>query len=159
MADLLWEGVEDLFDGETAGPLPDLRVPGATADGWQALLELVVERGWRHRYAEDGSAAPLPSARTALARRTAARWPELRVWPAEGLLAVFRFESEEDVDFDIDVREIRGQESLDALCGFLGAIGRRLRRPVLMAPEGGGAAPVLRFDPAADRVVRTDGRS
>ncbi|MDA2806736.1 hypothetical protein [Nocardiopsis suaedae] len=81
------------------------------------------------------------------------------MWPAEGLLAIFRFEDAEEVGSDIDVREIRGQESLDALCGFLGAIGRRLRRPVLMEPEGGGAAPVLCFDPAADRVVRTGGRS
>lgn len=79
------------------------------------------------------------------------------MWPAEGLLAVFRFEAGQDVDFDIDVREIRGQEELDALCGFLGAIGRRLGRPVLMEPEGGGSAPVLCFDTAADRVVRTAG--
>ena len=159
MADLLWEDVADLFDGETAGPLPDLRVPGAEAEGWQEVLDLVVERGWRHRYAEDGAASPLPTARAALARGRAARGPELRVWPAEGLLAVFRFEDEEDVDFDIDVREIRGQEELDVLCGFLGAIGRRLRRPVLMEPEGGGSAPVLCFDPAADRVVRPDSGS
>ena len=35
----------------------------------------------------------------------------------------------------------------------MGAIGRRLGKPVLMTPEGDSGYPVLGFDPAADRVV------
>ncbi|WP_412535356.1 hypothetical protein [Micromonospora zamorensis] len=39
-----------------------------------------------------------------------------------------------EIDFDIDLRELQGQERLDTLCGFLAAIGRRLGKPVLMVP-------------------------
>lgn len=39
------------------------------------------------------------------------------------------------------------------LCGFFTVIGRRLRQPVLMAPEGDYQHPVLGFDLEADRVV------
>jgi hypothetical protein len=55
--------------------------------------------------------------------------------------------------FDVDLRELQGQERLDAFCDFLRAIGRRLGKPVLMDPEGGYGHPVLGFDVEADRVV------
>ncbi|RSM77232.1 hypothetical protein DL991_21090 [Amycolatopsis sp. WAC 01375] len=49
---------------------------------------------------------------------------------------------------------LRGQAGVDTLCGFLAEIGRELRKPVLMTPEGGSQAhPVLGFDPTLDRVV------
>lgn len=70
------------------------------------------------------------------------------------MLAIFRFYAAEKIDFDVDLRELQGQERLDVLCGFLTAIGRRLGKPVLMDSEGGdGSRPVLGFDVAADRVV------
>jgi hypothetical protein len=46
-----------------------------------------------------------------------------------------------------------GQERLDAFCGFLRRIGRRLGKPVLMNPEGDCGHPVLGFDVETDRVV------
>ncbi|MFW5417772.1 hypothetical protein J0910_14265 [Nocardiopsis sp. CNT-189] len=151
MADLLWDDVKDLFDPRTTGSLPDLRVPDTAVSDWQALLDLVVERGWRHRYAEGGAAAPLPRAQAALSRPAGA---ELRVWPSGGVLAIFRFCAPEEIDFDVDLRELQGQERLDILCGFLAAIGRRLGKPVLMDPEGDRGRPVLGFDVRTDRVIR-----
>ncbi|SCE15032.1 hypothetical protein GA0115240_14076 [Streptomyces sp. DvalAA-14] len=70
------------------------------------------------------------------------------------MLAIFRFYAAEEIDFDLDLREIQGQERLDVLCGFLAAIGRRLGKAVLMDSEGGdGSRPALGFDIEADRVV------
>ncbi|WP_327308388.1 hypothetical protein OG730_37100 [Streptomyces sp. NBC_01298] len=42
-----------------------------------------------------------------------------------------------EVDFDVDICQLRGQERVDVLCGFLGAVGRRLRGPVVLVSEGG----------------------
>ncbi|ONI89975.1 hypothetical protein ALI22I_13720 [Saccharothrix sp. ALI-22-I] len=48
----------------------------------------------------------------------------------------------------------RGRHGVDTLCRFLEAIGRELRKPVLMTTEGGSRAhPVLGYDPVLDRVV------
>ncbi len=70
------------------------------------------------------------------------------------MLAIFRLTSAEEIDFDIDLRELQGQEGVDKLCGFLGEIGRKLGKPVLMTAEGGGREHVvLGFDPVLDRVV------
>jgi hypothetical protein len=58
--------------------------------------------------------------------------PDLRGWPAADVLAIFRIHADDEVDFDVDPRELQGQERLDVFCGFLREIGRRLGKPVLM---------------------------
>jgi hypothetical protein len=77
----------------------------------------------------------------------------LKVWPVPGVLAIFRPYDAEQVDFDVDLRELQGQQRLDVLCRFFTTIGRTLRKPVLMTPEGFGNDPVLGYDVVADRVV------
>ncbi|MCY9782847.1 hypothetical protein KIK06_02955 [Nocardiopsis sp. EMB25] len=160
MDGLLWEDVEDLFDAEVMGALPDVGVPDTSARDWQSLLDLVVERGWRHRYSEDSVVTAPPSAEAVLSRLAGSGRPELRVWPTDDVLAIFRFMSPEEIDFDVDLRELRGQERLDVFCDFLCAIGRRLGKPVLMGSEGGVDYdhPALGFDVTADRVVRMASR-
>lgn len=89
-----------------------------------------------------------------LSRPADAEQPHLEVRPTADVLAIFRFHAAEAIDFDVDLRELQGQERLDVFCRFLTAIGRRLGKPVLMDNEGGdGTCPVLGFDIAADRVV------
>jgi hypothetical protein len=148
---LLWDDVKDLFDPDRMGSLPDLWVPDTSVHDWQSLFELVVERGWGHRYTDDGAVVPLPPARTALSR---SGWSEPRVWPRDGVLATFRLYAPDEIDFDVDLRELQGQERLDILCHFITAIGRCLGKPVLMEPENSRGHPVLGFDVRADRVVR-----
>lgn len=153
MSDLLWDDVKGFFDPGLMGSLPDVRVPNASVADWQAVLDLVAERGWRCRYSEGERVLPVPRADVVLSRPAEAECPVLRVWPAADVLAIFRFHADDEVDFDVDLRELQGQERLDVFCGFLREIGRRLGKPVLMDPEGDSGCPVLGFDVEADRVV------
>ncbi|MGA5729075.1 hypothetical protein ACPCI1_10540 [Streptomyces seoulensis] len=153
MADLLWDDVRCFFDPNLMGSLPDVRVPDCSVEDWQAVLDLVEARGWKCQYSEGETVLPMPWAATVLSRPTDAECPNLRVWPADDVLAIFRFLDDETVDFDVDLRQLQGQERLDVLCGFLREIGRCLGKPVLMDPEGDYDHPVLGFDVAADRVV------
>lgn len=153
VADLLWDDVSCFFDAELMGPLPDVRVPGASVEDWQAVLDLVVEKGWRSQYSEGEVVLPVPRADAVLSRPADAECPELRVWPVAEVLAIFRFGSADEVDFDVDLRELQGQGRLDVFCGFFQEIGRRLAKPVLMDPEGSHGHPVLGFDVETDRVV------
>ncbi|MEU3231906.1 hypothetical protein ACIQFP_00140 [Nocardiopsis alba] len=154
MNDLLWDDVKDLFDPHVMGALPDLRVPDTSPRDWQALLDLVRESGWGHRYSEGSTVLPLPRARDVLTRPSDGECPELRVRPVVGVVAIFRFLDAGEIDFDVDLRELQGQERLNILCDFMAAIGRRLGRPVLMDPEGDRGRPVPGFDVRADRVIR-----
>ena len=149
----MWEEVKNFFDPGLMGSLPDLRVEGASVEDWQAVFDLVHTQGWAWEYAEGDTVLPLPPAADVLARPPGAECPSLRVWPDPGVLAIFRMYAAVEIDFDVDLRELQGQERLDLLCGFLAVIGRRLGKPVLMSPEGDYPHPVLGFDVAADRVV------
>ena len=158
-ADLRWDEVRSLFDPDLMGALPDLGVPGTSTHDWQLLLDLVTSSGWRSEYAEGQVVTPLPRAETILSRPTGAECPSLRVWPTPRMLVIFRFSSPTEIDFDVDLREIRGQEALDEFCGFVKTIGQRLGKPVLMDAEGGDPCvhPVLGYDVKADRFFfRTD---
>lgn len=153
-ADLLWEDVQCFFDIDLMGSLPDVHVPGASVEDWQAVVDLVRSSGWRYEYLVGESVLPLPAAEVVLSRGADADMPDLRVWPAPGLLAIFRFLDPTEIDFDIDLRELQGQGRLDLLCDFFTTIGRRLGKPVLMTAEGDYNHPVLGYDVAADRVIR-----
>lgn len=135
------------------GSLPDVRVPDCSVEDWQAVLDLVEERGWKYQYSEGETVLPAPRAETVLSRPADAECPDLRVWPTPDVLAIFRFLDDEVIDFDVDLRELQGQERLDVFCGFLRDIGRRLGKPVLMDPEGDHGHPVLGFDVDLDQVV------
>ncbi|PJM97854.1 hypothetical protein CG740_38860 [Streptomyces sp. CB01201] len=152
-ADLLWDDVKCFFDPDLKGSLPDVRVPDASVEDWQAVLDLVAEKGWKRQYSEGGTVLPAPRAEAVLSRPADAECPDLRVWSAADVLAIFRFLAAGEVDFDVDLRELQGQERLDVFCGFLREIGRRLGNPVLMHPEGDYGRPVIGFDVEADRVV------
>ncbi|MFD3625132.1 hypothetical protein [Streptomyces sp. NPDC058698] len=153
MADLLWGDVSRFFDPDVMGSLPDLRVPDASVEGWQAVLDLVEARGWHCRYSEGETVLPVPRAETVLSRPADAECPNLRVWPTADVLAIFRFQEDGEIDFDVDLRELQSQERLDVFCDFLREIGRCLGKPVFMDAEGDHGHPVLGFDIDADRVV------
>jgi hypothetical protein len=154
MPDLLWDEVKNFFDPDLMGALPDVFVPGASVEDWEALLGLVRTRNWQWQYSEGPTELPLPTAAAVLTRSADSDIAELRVWPVPDVLAIFRFMSDDEIDFDVDLRELQGQAGVDVLCGFLTEIGRELGKPVVMTPEGGSSAhPVLGFDPVLGRVV------
>ena len=153
VSDLLWEDVRNFFDPDLMGSLPDVRVPDASVEDWQAVLDLVVSAGWDFDHSVGEDVLPLPRAAAVLSRPVGAELAYLRVRPVPDVTAIFRFYAAEEIDFDVDLRELQGQERLDVFCGFLSAIGRRLGKPVLMDPEGDYGHPVLGFDVQADRVV------
>lgn len=47
MSDLLWDEVAYFFDAEEMGPLPDVRVPDASVEDWQGVLDVVGASGWK----------------------------------------------------------------------------------------------------------------
>ena len=141
------------FDSDLMGLLPDVRVPNASLEDWQAVLDLVADKGWKCQYFEGETMLPVPRAEPVLSRLVGVDCTDLRVWPTADVLAIFRFHAADEVDLDVDLRELQGQERLEVFCGFLRENGRQLGKLVLMDPEGDSAHPVLGFDAKADRVV------
>ncbi|WP_238010254.1 hypothetical protein KZZ52_53235 [Dactylosporangium sp. AC04546] len=153
MPDLVWDDVRAWFDPEVNGVLPDVCVPDTTVADWQAVVDLVRSRGWAYEYSENGEVRRMPGQVEDMLSRGAEAGVMLKVWPAPQVLAIFRPWSADRIDFDVDLRELQGQERLDVLCGLFRAIGRRLAKPVLMSPEGLKAQPVIGYRVEIDRVA------
>lgn len=152
MPDLLWDQAKNLFNPDLMGALPDLLVADVSLAEWQQVFDLVESSGWPFEFRRDMITQSLPPAREAFESAREAG-VDLCVWFGPGALAIFHMSSPEQIDFDVDLRELQGQDRLNDLCSFLSRIGRLLGRPVLMNAEGQWGHPVLGFDPAADRVV------
>ncbi len=153
MPDLLWNEVENFFDPRLMGDLPDLWVPDASVEDWQAVFDLLQSNGWAENYTEGDIVRPLPPAAAVLPRPVDAESVVLHARPAPGVLVNFWPMSATAIDFDVNLRELQGQSGVDTLCDFVCAIGRRLGKPVFMSAEGQYGYPLLGFAPAADRVV------
>lgn len=64
----------------------------------------------------DAEGDAVPRANAVLFRPADAECPELRVWSARDVLAILRSFAAEEVNFDVYLRELQGQERLDVLC-------------------------------------------
>ncbi|MEV7603043.1 hypothetical protein AB0O91_37315 [Kitasatospora sp. NPDC089797] len=139
-----------LLDPASDGWLPGEGVADTTVADWQALLDLVVERGWDRTFLVGCFEMPLPRAEEILSWPHGAARPVLSVLPGPEVAVVLRFRSAERIDLGINVERLGGQEGLAVLCGFLAKVGRRLGRSVPTPDRGTG--PFLWYDHSADRV-------
>jgi hypothetical protein len=152
-SDVRWDDVREWFDPEANGALPDVCVRGTTIADWQGLIDLIRAQGWAVEYAEDGRILRLPDRAEDLLDRHEGAHVVVKVWPAPEVQVNFFPYAAEQIDGDVDVRELEGQERLDILCGFLRDVGRALGKPVWMTPEGSPDEPLLAYRVEADQVV------
>ncbi|RFA11751.1 hypothetical protein B7R22_17925, partial [Subtercola boreus] len=103
-----------LFEDEL-GTLPDGEVEGATAADWDRVLAALRATGWRMTL-QDGS-TPLPASVAELPIHDS-----FAVWPALGTRINF-FPGPDGVFFDVDLRELEVQRSVDGLSDLMRCLG------------------------------------
>ncbi|MGH3263619.1 MAG: hypothetical protein ACRDNS_16675 [Trebonia sp.] len=89
-------------------------------------MDLVTASGWRWQFEIGTEEEPLQTAASVFVRPDGDETLVLKVWPEPGMLAIFRLYEETDIGFDVDLRELQGQQGVDALCTFIRAIGADL---------------------------------
>ncbi len=60
------------------------------------------------------------------------------------------FFTTEEIEFDIDPREITGESDFQALTEFMRFVGLKLSRRVALTPEGGPDEMLLEYDPISE---------
>jgi hypothetical protein len=155
VSDLRWDDLRDDLNLELNGVLPDGCVPNTTVDDWQALLAVARGQGWRVELAEDDGDRQLRDDESLAFPGPEDLSVTLKIWPSPEIQVNFFMYDPSEITFDIDLRELQTQERLDLLCDFLRMVGRELRKPILITPEGASNAlrPFMKFDPDLDRVV------
>ncbi|WP_234751136.1 hypothetical protein [Arthrobacter ramosus] len=141
-SDFDWAHFRRAF-GEDPGVLPDGEVLGSTEHDWDAVFAMLHRSGWKLTTSDGHS--PLPHNRRGLAELES-----FAVWPVDGVRVNF-FPVPDAVFFDVDLRELVNQTTVDGLAHLMRKLGTTLRRDVVIREEGAGGAPVLRYTVATDQ--------
>lgn len=155
MRDIRWDEVREWFDPYENGSAPDVIVPDMSLADWETLFRLIRSKGWRCDYEFRDQMLPLPPSPAELFIRDPEGWLRtIRVWPDPDLEWIVRPWSTDEIDSDVSLFEIQGQERLDVLCGFLRTLGSALGKRVVMYAEGFHRdPPMLAYEVDDDRVV------
>ena len=144
MDDLAWDVVrgEFAFDGGWR----DIYVFGTDIADWQRMFNAIRAGAYAFTYFKSGEATELPSdARLAFPLEGECD-RRLSVWFAD-VLANCHFFTVEEIEFDIDPREVKGQVELDALVGFMRCLAESTGKEVVLAPENCPEIGILRLRP------------
>ncbi|MFE6965649.1 hypothetical protein ACFVAJ_11060 [Agromyces sp. NPDC057679] len=132
--------------GADAGCLPDGRVVDSGARDWLEILRVIDEAGWPATWNSDHTVAEL--GHFGLPAR---EHDSFAVRPGTGLQINFFFSTTTEVLFDINLRELNDQASVDLMCDVVRRIGQALDKDVVVSQEGSWEQIVLRYEHALDR--------
>ena len=142
-----WEQVrhEFIFDGSWR----DIYVIDSDLALWERLIASLKTSDYDLQYSLDGHAMELPNLAEEAFQFEASRLLSVRF---RSVQANCHFFWPDEIEFDIDPREITGQPQLDALFGFMGFVAATVGRDVILTPESLSKSVIFRVR-ASDGVV------
>jgi hypothetical protein len=147
VAVLAWESVREDFAFD--GSLRDIYIPGTDTEAWQRMLEGLARAGYKMAWSRETAASgPLENAETAFSAEDGSRLL-LSVW-LEGVTANCHFFTPDEIEFDVDPREIAGQDQLNAILGFMTCLAASVGESAILTHENCPDAIVLRVSPNGD---------
>jgi hypothetical protein len=147
----LWTDVSE--DWEDEGGLRDVFVFETKVGDWQRLLDLFRSR-WPSTYSEDGNSETMPADVQTIFQvreKRAVRW---QIQAAPRIHINCHFFWPEEIEFDLDPRQINTQADFDVVCEFIRSIGAILQKTVSVCWEGDARAEIMRYDPETDVIRR-----
>jgi hypothetical protein len=147
---LKWEDVSE--DWRPDGALRDVYVFDATEADWQRVVDAVRGR-WSSTYQVDGQAAQMPEAVREIFRAASSQRPLWQIKLRDGIVANCHFFGGEEIEFDLDPREVSSQLDLDVVCEFLRVVGQATAKPSVLSAENSPDLPIARYDPETDRIT------
>ena len=141
-SELDWKRFHRAF-GDDPGVLPDGEALGSAEHDWDAVFAMLHHSGWRMTTSDGHSDLP-PN------RHGFAELESVAVWPVDGVRVNF-FPGPDAVIFDIDLRELVNQASVDGVARMMRKLGTTLRRDVVIRDGGSNGVPVICYTTATDQ--------
>lgn len=133
-------------DFEPDGALRDIYVHGTSIDHWRTLFDML-RRDYDLEFFVDSTGREIPIAvDEAFAIRDTAS-PMLR-FRIGGIVIVCHFFTTDEIEFDVDPREVTSQAALDELLGFLRRVGDTVGRAVILTYESDERHPFISYEPS-----------
>ncbi len=138
-----WDQCKDDFMWD--GSWRDIYITPASIDDWKAIYQFLRNRPDLEFFMIDGpDKAPeeidlsfFSESRPILSFR------------AGSVSVVFRFFTPDEIECDLDPREVKSQENLDSLLGFLGRLGDLTQKRAVLTPENMSDVPIISYEPAS----------
>ena len=124
------------------GSLRDVYFVGTTPAHWKSFLAFV--RNSTNQYSFDGEETDLPPIEEIFANREG---HHILTVATSGVAINCHFFIPEEIELDIDPREIHGKNEHEAVLGFIASLSHAIGRPALLTPENGIDLPFLSFEP------------
>ncbi len=132
-------------DFEWDGSWRDIYVLQTTLGDWQVLSNML-SKNYKISFQVNGSAQSFPASVDevfAIQKRAS----PLLTLSVENIHVACHFFTPDEIEFDIDPREITSQSDLDALLGFLRFVGDTVNKPSLLTSENGREYPIITYNP------------
>lgn len=127
-----WESVAREFEFD--GTWRDIYVLDADISLWQRVLDALRVGPFELKYYRDDTLSELPAA--AQQAFPDAGWSDRLLWVIfAGVQAKCHFFTTDEIEFDIDPREVRGQEQLNAVFEFMRLLSRATGKCAILTEE------------------------
>ena len=123
-------------------------------EDWQRVGDIVRARGWPETFSADGDVVSTPESVAPifeLADHQTILW---RFSPDPNVGVHCHFFAVDEIELDVDPKEIVGQEEFDAVCEVIRVIGQALGRSVDVTEDSGHSEVFMRYDASTDSLVR-----
>lgn len=137
-----WDQVGTWF--EIDGGLRDIFVRDTVEADWDRLFEAVKEWGYQATWSVGGEPIAAPESASAALSDPEPLLLSIQVGPARVNLHFF---SLDEIEMDIDPREIQPPSAFERILEFISRVGQRLLKPVYVAHEGMHAPAFMVYDP------------
>ena len=153
-----WQEVKAEFEWD--GSLRDLYIMETDVQLWQKAFDCLRTSPYSLTYTVDGEQAELPADVESIFRKRHEASAFLSIDVNDIRVNCFFF-IEEQIEFDIDPREINTEARFGYLCEFIQRMGRGLVRSVILTSETSGReekSVIIRYLPMTDQFEYTPGR-
>lgn len=144
---LTWPDVADHFVAD--GSWRDIYVLDTTSDDWTTMLRWLRRGNYPIKFSVDNNPEPCPDTADDVLwnQRTQASFMLTVDVPGRPKCHFF---TDEEIEFDLDPKEIQDDAALQRLLALTRDLGRTVSKPVIITPENRPESPLIRYDPIRD---------
>jgi hypothetical protein len=144
-----WQDYKDEFEFD--GSWRDIYVFTTDVSDWQRLIDFLRSGVYEYSCTLGGEEATLPSYAREMFEAGYEFRPLLSVNVGSVVLNCHFF-TEEEIEFDLDPREIKGELQAEQVFAFMRRIGRILDKEVILTPENAQNVAIFKFFPGARQI-------
>lgn len=142
---MIWE--EYKIEFEPDGSLRDIYIKDVDLNGWQSFIDFLRSTDAVLDYYIEGVAADLPTnINKVVLGQDHTHLLSIRL---DGVIVNCHFFVPEEIELDLDPREIDNEAKAKVVFRFMSTVGRTLNKQVILTPENTKEQPIFKYEPGS----------